>query len=132
MAEGEETVQCLTTKEIKALARPEFASNPEKFYPTKTFEKLGYTRTQCKICKNNYWRHTESKTTCGDSNCDGKYSFIGDGIGKGKKITFAEAWKGYEQSFTTSRIPCKSIERYPVVARWRNDVEFVAAGIYCF
>jgi len=25
MAEGEETVQCLTTKEIKALARPEFA-----------------------------------------------------------------------------------------------------------
>ena len=47
-------------------------------------------------------------------------------------MTFAEAWKGYEQSFTTARIPCKSIERYPVVARWRNDVEFVAAGIYCF
>ena len=28
------TVQCLTTKEIKALARPEFRANPEKFYPT--------------------------------------------------------------------------------------------------
>jgi len=26
--------------------------------------------------------------------CTGTYSFIGDGIGKGKKITFAEAWKG--------------------------------------
>jgi len=26
--------------------------------------------------------------------CTGTYSFIGDGVGKGKKITFAEAWKG--------------------------------------
>ena len=33
---------------------------------------------------------------------------------------------------TSCRIPCTSIKRYPVVARWRNDVEFVAAGIYCF
>jgi len=28
------TVACLTTKEIKALAKPEFQANPEKFYPT--------------------------------------------------------------------------------------------------
>lgn len=33
---------------------------------------------------------------------------------------------------TTTRIPCTSIERYPIVARWRNDVDFVAAGIFCF
>lgn len=33
---------------------------------------------------------------------------------------------------TSARIPCKSIKRYPVVARWRNDVDFVAAGIFCF
>ena len=25
---------------------------------------------------------------------EGKYSFIGNGTGKGKNITFAEAWKG--------------------------------------
>jgi hypothetical protein len=42
--EEEKTVQCLTTKEIKALARPEFAANPEKFYPTKTLEKFGFSR----------------------------------------------------------------------------------------
>jgi alanyl-tRNA synthetase len=47
-------------------------------------------------------------------------------------MSFAEAWKGYEQSFTTARVPCNSIKRYPVVARWRNDVDFVAAGIFCF
>ena len=65
----------------------------------------------------------------------GKYTFIGKGTGigtKGKKITYAEAWKGFERSLTSSRVPCTSIQRYPVVARWRNDVDYVAAGIFCF
>lgn len=39
---------------------------------------------------------------------------------------------GFERSLTSTRIPCTSIQRYPVVARWRNDVDYVAAGIYCF
>lgn len=26
--------------------------------------------------------------------CEGTYSFIGNGVGKGNKITYAEAWKG--------------------------------------
>jgi alanyl-tRNA synthetase len=39
---------------------------------------------------------------------------------------------GFEKSLTSARVPCESIKRYPVVARWRNDVDYVAAGIYCF
>ena len=39
---------------------------------------------------------------------------------------------GFETSLTTARVPCTSIKRYPIVARWRNDVDFVAAGIFCF
>lgn len=39
---------------------------------------------------------------------------------------------GFEKSLTNARIPCTSIPRYPIVARWRNDVDFTAAGIYCF
>ena len=81
-----DTIQCLTTKvsklhnlaedrglsklvcvqEIKALARPEFEANPEKFYPTKVFEGIGFTRSRCK-CGNYYWRHSETRATCGDS-----------------------------------------------------------------
>ena len=38
----------------------------------------------------------------------------------------------YIRSLTSARVPCTAIERYPVVARWRNDVDYVAAGIYCF
>ena len=64
--------------------------------------------------------------------CTGKYNFINNGVGKGDKITFAQAWEGFEKSLTSARIPCTSIERYPIVARWRNDVDFVAAGIFCF
>ena len=119
------------------MAKPEFAANPEKYYPTKVFEKFGYSRNQCPKCNCNYWRRTEKADTCGDSSCVGKYTFIGRGTGigrgkNGKKITYSDAWKGFEKSFTTAKIPCTSIKRYPVVARWRNDVEFVAAGIYCF
>jgi alanyl-tRNA synthetase len=74
----------------------------------------------------------ESSTFNKTFSCRGKYGFINNGIGKGEKMSFAQAWKGFEDSFTSARIPCESIKRYPVVARWRNDVDFVAAGIFCF
>lgn len=48
------------------------------------------------------------------------------------KILINSLSLGFEKSFTSTRIPCESIKRYPVVARWRNDVDFVAAGIFCF
>ena len=128
-------VKALTAKEIKTLLRPDFEKNPDKYYPVKTLTSLGYSRAQCK-CGHYYWRHSEKSSTCGDSSCVGKYEFIGRGTGIGKegkkKITYAEAWKGFERSLTTARIPSTSIERYPVVARWRSDVDYVAAGIYCF
>ena len=128
-------VKALTAKEIKNLLRPDFEKNPDKYYPVKTLTSLGYSRAQCK-CGHYYWRHSEKSKTCGDSACVGKYEFIGRGTGIGRdgkrKITYAEAWKSFEKSLTTARIPCTSIERYPVVARWRSDVDYVAAGIYCF
>lgn len=134
VVEEEKTVVSLTTKEIKKLAKPEFAANPDKFYPTETLKKLGYSRNQCK-CGNYYWRHTVKRETCGDSNCEQSYRFIGVGTGKGakgKKITYAEAWQGFKRSLTSARIPCTAVNRYPVVARWRADVDYTAAGIFCF
>jgi len=131
--DNNDTVTCLTAKEIKALVKPEFEANPEKFYPTKVLESFGYHRHRCPKCSAFFWRHSETRETCGDSNCEGKYSFIGNGLGgSDKKMTYADAWRSFEQSFTTARIPCTAIERYPIVARWRNDVDFVAAGIFCF
>jgi alanyl-tRNA synthetase len=133
MADGDTEI-CLTTKEIKALARPEFAANPDNFYPTEVLRGMGFSRNQCPKCDNYYWRHTEARNTCGDSNCEGKYSFIGNGLAKDKthKMTYADAWNSYKDSMTSNKVPIKAIDRYPIVARWRNDVDFVAAGIFCY
>jgi alanyl-tRNA synthetase len=133
----QKTVRALTAKEIKKLAKPEFAANPDKFYPTTTLKNLGFSRAQCKECGNNYWRATEARITCGDSQCEKKYSFIGVGTGigrgpQGKKITYSDAWNGFKKSLSSARVPCTPIARYPVVARWRADVDYVAAGIFCF
>lgn len=127
-------VAAKTAKEMKALCRPEFQKNPSKYYPTKVFAKYGYSRHQCPKCSNFYWRFSEKQDTCGDSACVGKYTFIGEptGIGKEGKMTYKDAWENFQKSFTNARIPCTPIKRYPVAARWRNDVDFVAAGIYCF
>jgi len=128
-------VKSLTAKEIKALARPEFEANPDKFYPTQTLRRLGFSRCSCVKCRHNFWAIDPKRPTCGDSQCEGKYSFIGRGSGigaKGKKITYAEAWQGFRKSLSNARVPCTPIDRYPVVARWRADVDYVAAGIFCF
>eukprot|EP00764_Aduncisulcus_paluster_P014824 gnl/Carplike_NY0171/905_a1243_882.p1 GENE.gnl/Carplike_NY0171/905_a1243_882~~gnl/Carplike_NY0171/905_a1243_882.p1 ORF type:complete len:1003 (-),score=360.05 gnl/Carplike_NY0171/905_a1243_882:93-3101(-) len=127
----------LTTKEVKKLARPEFEANPEKFYPVEVFKTFGFHRHQCPKCGHFYWRHSEKQDTCGDSSCVGKYKFIGrgTGIGRGegaKKISIPDAWGTFKEAFEGARIPHTAIKRYPVVARWRNDVPYVAAGIFCF
>jgi hypothetical protein len=44
MTDADDTVKCLSAKEIKALVKPEFAANPEKFYPVTTLKKLGFSR----------------------------------------------------------------------------------------
>jgi hypothetical protein len=45
--------------------------------------------------QNNLWRLKVSLLiTLNFYSCEGTYSFIGNGVGKGKKITYAEAWKG--------------------------------------
>jgi hypothetical protein len=46
--------------------RPEFEANPDKYYPTETFRKLGFSRAQCK-CGHFFWRKSEEVVTCGDS-----------------------------------------------------------------
>lgn len=120
----------LTAKEIKAAARPEFASRPEVYYPTKVFQDFGFHRAKCG-CGVHYWRRSPMQTTCGDSKCTGRYHFIGK-QSRQHTYTYTEAWEGFKRSLTTAKVPCSAINRYPVVARWRTDVDYVAAGIYCF
>ncbi|KAL0245356.1 hypothetical protein GEMRC1_009435 [Eukaryota sp. GEM-RC1] len=117
-----ETVTVMSAKQIKQFVRPQFEASPDDYYPTEIMKTRGFTRSQCPKCNHFYWRHSDSITCCGDSNCLGEYQFIGTG----------EAWDGYERIFSSNTVPSTAIDRYPVVARWRNDIDFVAAGIFCF
>lgn len=72
--EEQKTVASLTVnvshshkQEIKAIARPEFEQNPEKYYPVTTLANLGFHRNQCPKCNHYYWRRTEARDTCGDA-----------------------------------------------------------------
>lgn len=122
---------------MKAKFKPEFRANPDKYYPTSTLrDKLGFHRNECTKCNKFFWNMDKDRTVCGDSNCIGSYEFIGTGtgigVGRDKKLTIKDVWDTYEKSFGSEKVPCTAIERYPVVARWRNDVDFVLAGIFCF
>lgn len=130
----EEMVQVITPKELKQKLRSEFQSNYDKYYPVNFLNKIGFCRNQCEKCGNFFWNKLKDKKICGDSNCVGKYEFIGKKRNINGKTSFSvsETWDSFEKAFTTARIPCTKIDRYPVIARWRNDVEFVQAGIYCF
>ena len=125
-------VQGVTAKEIKKKFKPLFEEKYEEFYPVAFFNSINFKRYKC-ACGKCYWS-LKPRADCGDSSCVGRYQFIGKGvgIGKDKKITYAEAWQTFEDAMTTCRIPCTKVDRYPTVARWRNDVDYVAAGIYCF
>ena len=61
------TVKALTAKEIKNKMKPIFAADPDQYYPTTTLRGLGFHRAKCPKCGVNYWRRTEARDTCGDS-----------------------------------------------------------------
>eukprot|EP00477_Mikrocytos_mackini_P000567 GAHX01000605.1.p1 GENE.GAHX01000605.1~~GAHX01000605.1.p1 ORF type:complete len:992 (-),score=193.88 GAHX01000605.1:1573-4548(-) len=140
MSEKQELEKVITTSEIKKKAREEFSQNPSQFYPTTIFEKYGFVRKNCPICKNNYWATPTGKTNCGDCTCNDGYYFIREDPNKVlikntkgiKEMTIQEANQAFIRSFKSAKIPHTNIRRYPVVARWRDDVNFVNAGIYCF
>lgn len=129
--------QIYTAKDLKKILRYEFEEHSSKYYPYKVFEENGFSRHQCPACGHFYWRHSDKAVTCGDSSCKGEYTFIGGNISKwkevhGKMMTPSDAWEGFKRVMTTTKPPHTALQRYPVVARWRNDCYFTGAGIQCY
>lgn len=115
-------------KQIKKLMKPEFAKNYEKYYPVKTLRSLGYERHVCKKCGRGFWSQAE-RDFCDEAGCSGGYRFIGETLTR-KKFAYKEAWDTYVKTFEQwGYVP---LERYPVVARWYEDLYFVTAGINDF
>jgi alanyl-tRNA synthetase len=121
--------QTMSTKMLKKELKEEFAKDYSKFYPAGTLKELGFIRKTCINCGNNYWTINPNTEYCGDPACVGGYSFIGSPPTK-KKLSYKECWDEFVRIF--SKFGHTPINRYPVVARWRDDVYFVEASIYDF
>ena len=115
--------------ELKEEIKEEASQNPEKFFATDVLRAKGFNRGHCKNCGMYFWSFDEEREVCGEPECSGGYTFINDSP-TDKTFSYIEAWEEY-RDFMAER-GYTPIDRYPVIARWRDDVEFTGASIYCF
>ncbi len=110
-------------KEFKAKA----SKNPEQYYAVNVLKEQGFSRRQC-ACGTFFWTTTD-RTVCGDPACSGGFQFFSNPPAK-KKLDYIGVWKEFSTLFQKQGYT--PIQRYPIVARWRNDTDFVQASIYDF
>ncbi len=115
-------------EELKEEIKKEASEEPEKFFATEVLREKGFSRGECSECGMHFWSKKE-REICGEPECGSGYTFINDSPTE-KRLTHIESWKLFDR-FMQDR-GYASIDRYPVVARWRDDVDFTGASIYCF
>jgi alanyl-tRNA synthetase len=92
------------------------------------FVQNGYRRKTCVHCGKIFWTIDPKRNTCGEIPCD-PYSFIGNPP-TSKKYSLQQMREEFLSFFEA--LDHKRVKRYPIVARWREDVYLVNASIYDF
>ncbi|UGV40737.1 alanine--tRNA ligase [Methanococcoides orientis] len=100
----------------------------EDEYQIDFFSDNGFIRKQCPKCGKYFWTRDQERSTCGDAPCD-PYSFIGNPVFK-KKMELADMREFYLKFFEEQ--DHTRIDRYPVIARWRDDIYLTIASIADF
>jgi alanyl-tRNA synthetase len=100
---------------------------PDSDYEVELFRKQGFTRQTCSKCGHPFWSLGQHDT-CGETPCQ-EYDFIGNSPFK-KKLTYRAMREDF-LSFLEQNGHGR-VKRYPIVARWRDDVFFVQASVYPF
>ncbi len=98
-----------------------------KDYELDFFKANGFQRRQCRTCGKFFWTLGDGDV-CGEAPCV-EYSFIGKPLFK-EKMSVHEMRESF-LSFL-EREGHTRISRYPITARWRDDVFFTQASIYGF
>jgi alanyl-tRNA synthetase len=96
-------------------------------YDLDFFKTEGFIRQTCKSCGRAFWARNE-RELCGESPCI-EYAFIGSpptGMPRNVHET-REAFLSFFERNGHIRV-----QRYPITARWRDDVFFTQASIYGF
>ena len=105
-----------------------FSSEPDRYYKVKLFEEQGFVRKACSKCGKFFWTLDSERELCPDDGTD-TYSFIGEPPTT-KRFDYTQAWKQVEEFFVKNNHT--SVNRYPVVCRWRDDLYFTIASIVDF
>jgi alanyl-tRNA synthetase len=100
----------------------------EDEYQLDFFKNNGFVRMQCQKCGTFFWTRDLDRSTCGDAPCD-PYSFIGNPVFS-KEFDISQMREYYLSFFEAKGH--KRIDRYPVVARWRDDIYLTIASIADF
>ena len=116
------------SKMDKSQILAKFSSDPERYYKVSLFEEKGFVRKSCTKCKRFFWTLDQTQSFCPED-AENNYSFIGDPPTK-KRFDYVQAWKEVESFFVQNGH--KSVSRYPVVCRWRDDLYFTIASIVDF
>jgi len=106
----------------------EFSSDPDRYYNVKLFQEQGFVRKSCDKCGRFFWTLDADRTLCPDDGLD-TYSFIGEPP-TSKRFDYTQAWRQVEEFFVKNNH--KSVSRYPVVCRWRDDLFFTIASVVDF
>ncbi|HIJ99488.1 TPA: alanine--tRNA ligase [archaeon] len=115
-------------KHLKADLKHKTDKDPSSYYAVSVLEENDFHRENCVKCSKFFWTASDS-SLCGDPECSGSYTFIGDPPTK-NKLDFIQVWKNFSKFF--NKAGYESINRYPIVARWRDDVYWNNASIYNF
>ncbi|MCJ7720524.1 MAG: alanine--tRNA ligase [Candidatus Hadarchaeum sp.] len=97
-------------------------------YEAAIFKKQGFYTKRCISCDRIFRTLDSDRRTCGDTPCD-EYTFIGRPVTK-KRYTLPQMEKAFLKFF--ERHGHTVVKRYPVVARWRDDIFLTIASIADF
>ncbi len=92
------------------------------------FHKEGFKRYRCKKCGTYFWSSIP-RDNCTESPC-GEYKFIGKKGYFKREFEIEDMRREFIEFF--KKRDHTPVRRYPVVARWRDDVFLVNASIYDF
>ncbi|HON81099.1 MAG TPA: alanine--tRNA ligase [Methanoregulaceae archaeon] len=99
----------------------------EEEYQLEYFTTHGLTRKICRKCGAAFWTRKLDQEICGDAPCE-TYNFIGNPVFRQHTVDgMREAFLSFFEKNNHTRI-----ERYPVVARWRDDIYLTIASIADF
>lgn len=96
-------------------------------YNLEYFREHDFIRKRCEKCGSYFWARDGDLKTCGDAPCE-IYSFIGSPLFKERSPDeVREQFLSFFEERSHTRM-----ERYPVVARWRDDIYLTIASIADF